>query len=238
MAATGLDASRGQVAIVFSDSAVNNAIRVIDIERYLTGIPSFGSLYTVDNGDAFLNVVGYDQLWYQLNIGKIGNNRVVVAYSDMANQGMITAQVLSITPTTGFLPITAPMPISPAVQNTGVYVWKEIAYLENNRFSMVYTYSNDGKTSFGAYNLGEVYATPLGIVGSGNNVLVSGAAKIPDGSLELGTSYYTTTRGELLKGRRHGDTYPYVVSADGKTVVSRDSYVGVAADATTIVLNK
>ncbi|DBA03860.1 TPA: hypothetical protein N0F65_004550 [Lagenidium giganteum] len=243
------------LAIAFYDKANNNAVTVATVSVSTTSKTlQFRSSYVCQEvGGAFEfgdKSYGFSP---KPSIQALRlRHRVVVSFFNPSQGGKLAVKLLEIAPdtlairdVTPLLPVATPAfsmllgaagGVDGAVTNDVVVVGDD---------SVVAAYMGKrGTTVHQHFGLVEAYGSPIGLLGAGasastssHDVVLSGKITVNGAGFQTGQVYYATTAGTLMAANTSSAS-TLVYGADGNTVVTQDSKVGIALDASTLLLSK
>ncbi len=238
--------SKNRGVIIFTDQSIDNGIRgvVLEIltkksgERYL----SFGSTIVINAGHGSGELPSH--LWVYLNIEVLHQDRFVVAYSDLSNDGRITCILGEITNAASLNLISPELIISPPNPSFSMYYWIDVSIVSNNMFLVFDSLTSSDESQIGGtVAIGEMKNGVMGVVVGTNadsyEVQTTGKVQVGDGKLKPGRMYYVSTKGDLFAGAYYGDVseldYDNYLIYDS-TIISDSSKIGVALSSSEILL--
>lgn len=234
--------AENRAIIVFVDSFQNYDLRAVSVTLSNTNL-IFGSSLVLNSG----GVVGPEPTDYKfLSVSTLVSDTILVTYSDHANDGRITATLVDLTDASDLIQISPNYVISqpdPAGASGGDHYWVTSAAINSHKFIII-DHLDGGDFQGASINIGHIKGRPIGVVkgraGTRSEIYTSGTAYIvTDEPLLVGQRYYTTTHGDLItQGNIDSllDLHPDQYIVNNNTIVSLNSYVGIAISETQIAL--
>ncbi len=232
-----ISANKGVVA--FTDERIGNGIRAVVLEL----ISHDDRTYSLDFGSTVIINTGHASgplpsgLWTYINLEVLRENMFVVVYTDLSNDGRVSCIIAEMNEASTLMLTTPEFVVSLKNPNLNNYYWTDVSIVSPSMFFIVDSATGPDFPQGGAsVTIGELKNGVLGVVHkktSGNryDVLVSGQAKVTvTERLVPGFTYYSSTKGQLIKGNaaRHLSQGSESYITDGRTHISHSSVVGIA----------
>jgi hypothetical protein len=238
-----------KAVITFTDESIDNGIRgvVLELLQKKSGefYLDFGSSIIINSGHGSGELPS--GLWLYINIETISPDRFVVVYSDLSNEGRISATIGEISTAASLNLISPEFVLSISNPFFSQYYWIDVSVVNDNMFLIFDSLTgSDPASTGGVVAIVEMKNAPFGIIksngnaGSNHQVIVKGQARVTTTEkLIPGRLYYTNTKGKLIVGSVYGDMSEldpenYIIDPEN-TLILDSGLVGVAVTASEIL---
>lgn len=236
------------LAIAFYDSANNNALTVVSVSiSSSTGEASIRTNYVFSDvmGDFEFGSASYG-FAPKPTLRVLSSNRLAVGFLNPSASGKMSIKILHFsTSTFTFKDMTPVLPIADSsfslVYTSGADKAVTLDMIPVSADGVATAYMGlRGTTAYQRFSIVESFGPPVGVIRSYNGkskveIAVSGKAKVTsmDGAMTVGSVYYATTMGDVVAANTSStSSSEYMYSADGSTLITVDSKVGIAVEKT------
>jgi hypothetical protein len=231
---------------VDSTSLTDDVVAFACYDRSNNGKPTFRSTYVLEEASGAIDFGGSMAFNPKPVITMLNGNRLSISFFNPSNDGKPSVKVLQYGEDLSFQDVSPIMPVTngdftmvtPKASNAFGSITLEAIAIESG---VIIGYAGSyGEKQHQRITLVETLSSPLGVVsdvdGKSSEVVTNGIVEVDDAKFTAGKSYYTSTYGTLYSAKKSNDG-EFILADDGKLVISKNSFVGVAVSDDKIFLS-